>query len=311
MKKVLVTGGAGFIASHIIDALLGSSYDVVVVDNFSTGRRENLNSDAKLYEVDIRSERLRSVFQSERPDFVIHQAAQASVVKSIAKPLEDGSSNIDGTINVLQNCAAHEVGKVVYASTAAVYGDPQFLPINESHQLNPMSPYALSKLTAERYIKVFAELYGLNYTILRYANVYGPRQAPHGEAGVISIFIDKLLSDQGIDIFGSGQQTRDFVHVTDVATANLAALSGGDRLIANVSTGTKTTINELVSLIEQVVGKEATRQYQPGRSGDILDSCLDNTAAKCSLNWNPNVTLEVGLRQTVEFFRTNISEKTH
>ncbi|QSO51178.1 NAD-dependent epimerase/dehydratase family protein [Alicyclobacillus curvatus] len=303
MKKVLVTGGAGFIASHIVDALLESSYDVVIVDNLSTGRRKNLHSDARLYELDIRSEQLHSVFRSERPDFVIHQAAQASVVRSIAKPVEDGSSNIDGTINVLQNCVAHGVGKVVYASTAAVYGDPKALPIDENYPFNPMSPYALSKLTAERYIKIFADLYGLNYTILRYANVYGPRQTTHGEAGVISIFIDRLLGDQGIDIFGSGLQTRDFVHVTDVATANLAALSAGDNLIANVSTGTKTTINELVSLIEHVVGKHATRQYQPGRIGDILDSCLDNTAAKYGLNWNPSITLEVGLRQTVEFFR--------
>lgn len=226
--KVLVTGGAGFIGSHVVDCLIESGHETVVVDNLATGKASHVHPKAKLYVTDIRSKELKEIVETEKPRVVIHQAAQVSVKRSVDEPLWDAEINILGTLNLLECCRAANVEKLIYASSAAVYGDPVYVGVDERHLIQPLSLYGVSKYTPELYIKVYHHLYGLNYTILRYANVYGPRQDSEGEGGVVSIFIDKLLKGEQPIIYGDGEQTRDFVYVTDVAQANVMALTRGD-----------------------------------------------------------------------------------
>lgn len=298
--KVLVTGGAGFIGSHIVDKLLESSYQVIIVDNLSTGREENLNQSAKFYKSDLRSRQdLQDIFALERPDYVVHHAAQIDVQASLSNPVFDAETNIVGTINLLTCCADYQVRKITYASSAAVYGNPQYLPVDEQHSIQPMSYYGISKHVPEHYIRVFAKLHGFGYTILRYANVYGERQDPKGEAGVISIFIDKLLENVAPFIYGAGEQTRDFIYVKDVAAANLAALDCQENEVFNVSTNTETSVNELFSLLSNLLGKEIGPVYKDPRPGDIENSYLDNEKIRRVLGWRPQYDLFSGLEQTV------------
>lgn len=297
--NVLVTGGCGFIGSHIVDRLVDAGHTVAVADNLSTGNLEHLNPAAKLYRVDIREQELRGVFEDFRPDAVYHEAAQIDIQTSIRDVGLDAQINVLGTVRVLECCRDFQVGKLIYASSAAVYGNPEYLPVDEAHPVAPMSFYGVSKLTPEYYIKAFSGLYGLRYTILRYANVYGVRQDPKGEGGVVSIFTDKLLAGEAPVIFGDGEQTRDFVYVRDIAGANLAALTRGDNQTVNVSTGVQTSVNALLRAMAPGVQAE----YRPARAGDIKDSFLDNRRLREILGYSIQYPLAEGLRETMEYYR--------
>lgn len=302
--KVLVTGGAGFIGSHIVDKLITKGFDVVIVDNLSSGKRENINSQATIYQIDITSSTaLEEVFALEKPNYVIHHGAQIDIQKSILNPVYDANINVLGTINILEKCREHSVEKLVYASSAAVYGNPKALPVNEEHEINPLSFYGASKFTPEFYIKIFSNMYGIKYSILRYANVYGIRQDPKGEGGVVSIFIDKILKNDPPVVFGDGQQTRDFVYVSDVAEANLAALFHGDNETFNISCNQRTSVNQLISLMNSLTGQSLSPIYKESRNGDIKHSCLDNKKAVNNLAWTPKYSLEEGLRKTINYYK--------
>lgn len=297
--KVLVTGGAGFIGSHIVDTLIQNNYQVVVIDNFSTGLRENLNPAAAFIEMDICSKEILSLFQAENFDFVIHQAAQTMVPKSIEVPDYDCEINILGTVNILEACRKTGVKRVVFASTAAVYGNVSVIPVPETALAQPTSFYGLSKLTVENYLSLYWKTFGLEYVILRYANVYGERQGDAGEGGVISIFARKACQREAIAIFGDGEQTRDFVYVGDVALANMKAIQTGQpNQIFNVSTETETTVNALVELMGIVSGQPLQKTYQPIREGDIYRSTLSNVAARSALDWSAAMPLLDGLMRT-------------
>ncbi|MBB3108741.1 UDP-glucose 4-epimerase [Paenibacillus phyllosphaerae] len=301
MSKVIVTGGAGFIGSHIVDKLIRLGHQVLVVDNLSTGRLSNLNQGALFRRMDINDDRLSDVFTAFRPEVVIHHAAQVSVAHSMKNPLLDAKVNIMGTINVLEACQRSGAGKIIYASSAAVYGKPERAVIDEDHALNPMSFYGISKHTPEHYIETYAELIGLEYTIFRYSNVYGGRQDAHGEGGVVSIFTDRLLSNEKCLIFGDGEQTRDFIYVKDIVEANIAAMTRGSGLIMNISNNTSTTVNELLRTMCELLGKPFSPTYMPSRPGDIKDSMLDNSRARRELGWAPGCTLQVGLEETLHY----------
>lgn len=312
--KVLVTGGAGFIGSHIVDKLITKGFDVVIVDNLSSGKKENVNLQAKLYQVDITSSSdLEEVFALEKPNYVIHHGAQIDIQKSIVDPVYDANINVLGTINILEKCREHSVDKLVYASSAAVYGNPKDLPVNELHEINPLSFYGVSKFTPELYIKIFSSMYGIKYSILRYANVYGIRQDPKGEGGVVSIFVDKILKNDPPVVFGDGEQTRDFIYVSDVAEANLAALFHGDNETFNISCNQRTSINQLISLMNSLTGQSLSSIYKESRNGDIKHSCLDNKKAVNNLAWAPKYSLEEGLRKTINYYKNSYLtlEKIH
>lgn len=306
--KVLVTGGAGFIGSHIVDELLRHGHTVTVLDNLSTGSLQNVNPRAEFVHMDLCTDDLFPLF-SQGFDAVIHEAAQPNVPRSLKEPVVDADINILGTIKLLEACRRGGVGKVIYASSAAVYGTPITLPIPEDHPLCPLSPYGISKLTPEHYLRIYHEVYGLRYTILRYANVYGPRQNPRGEAGVVAIFVDRFCQDKAPIIFGDGEATRDYVFVGDVAVANRLALTRGDGEILNVATGRKVSVNELVRLLLRITKKDILPQYGPERPGDILHSALANGKIRHILGWEPQVSLEEGLRRTVDWAMHGVHER--
>jgi UDP-glucose 4-epimerase len=301
--RVLVTGGAGFIGSHIVEALLEAGHHVAVVDNLSTGKRDNVPPGVPFYPVDIRDPELADVFARERPEVVSHQAAHVSVPQSVADPMHDASVNVVGLVNVLEQAQRHGARKVILASSVAVYGDPVALPVTESHPLRPLSPYGLSKWVGERYVELFQHLHGLEFTVLRYANVYGPRQDPHGEAGVVSIFLSRMLAGEPVTIYGDGEQTRDFVYVKDVAVANLCALERGDGGIYNVSTGRATSVNHLFHVLAEMTSYHQAPHHGPPRRGDVRHSVLDPARAQTELGWRAEMALAEGLAQTVEHFR--------
>lgn len=305
--KVLVTGGAGFIGSHVADAYVAEGYEVVVVDNLSTGRKENLNPAASLYQVDIRDEKaLAEVFEKEKPDYVSHQAARAQVRESMDNPVLYAEVNIIGSLNVLQLCRQYKVKKTVYASTGgAVYGEPEYLPADEGHPVNPLDPYGASKHHVEHYLYLYKVNWGLPYTILRYPNVYGPRQDPYGEAGVVAIFTGQMLSDGQPIINGAGEQERDFVYVGDIAQANLLAIGRGDGEIFNIGTGVGTSINTVFRLLKKTTGYSGEEIHASAKAGEVFKIYLDASKARNELGWAERVTLEEGLLRTVEYFRSN------
>ncbi|MBQ5777331.1 MAG: SDR family oxidoreductase [Oscillospiraceae bacterium] len=303
--KVMVTGGCGFIGSHIVDLLCDAGHTVAVVDNLSTGSLDNLNKNARFYEADIRSDAFREAVRDFSPEVIYHEAAQIDIQKSIRESSFDAEVNVVGTVKVLEAVRDFGVKKLIYASSAAVYGNPEYLPVDENHPKAPMSFYGISKYTPEFYIRTFSALYGFTFTILRYANVFGVRQDPKGEGGVVSIFTDKLLRGETPVIFGDGEQTRDFVYVGDIAGANLAALTAGDGEVINVSTCKSTTVNELVHLMTD--GK-VKPEYRDARAGDILHSYLDNSKLKNILGYTPRYSLKEGLDLTMEYYRKKFSE---
>ncbi|SEC04856.1 NAD-dependent epimerase/dehydratase family protein [Paenibacillus sp. GP183] len=303
--NVLVTGGAGFIGSNIVDSLIDEGYHTGVVDNISTGFRGNVNPRAEFFEMDIANPLLSEVFASFKPELVIHHAAQIDVRRSILHPEQDAAANIMGTLKLLEMSRTYEVRKIIYASSAAVYGAPQFLGITEDHPKKPQSFYGVSKLAVEPYIDVYSQLYGLDYTILRYANVYGMRQDPRGEGGVVSIFIDKLLRGESPMIYGSGEQTRDFIYIKDVVRANLAAIDHGAKTIVNIGTNRQTSTNDLLKLLTLVMGEQVHPIYQKSRAGDIEHSRLDNSLAKEVLKWEPRYSLMRGLEETFAYYKND------
>lgn len=303
MLRILVTGGAGFIGSNLVDLLLDQGHKVFTVDNLITGSADQINHRALFYEVDIASNLLDEAFKEAKPEIVFHLAAQSNVNVSLHNPIFDERNNIQGTINVLEMCRKYGVKKIIYSSSAAVYGKPINNPINEEHITSPISFYGVSKLAPEYYIRVYSTLCDLNYTILRYANAYGPRQNYLGEGGVISIFLNKLIEGCPIIIYGTGQQTRDFVYVKDIINANLLAIEKGHNEIYNIGTSTTVNINELVSILSNIVDKNPHVIYEQGRPGDILHSCLDNTKALIGLEWLPRYSLEKGLLETFNYYK--------
>lgn len=303
--KVLVTGGAGFIGSHIVDQLLANGHEVVIIDNMSSGKEVNLHPKATFYRSNIEDLRVQEIFAMEKPEIVIHQAAQTVVQTSVREPVRDAQTNIIGTVNLLEAARQHGVHKFIYASSAAVYGDPQYVPIDEQHPVAPLSGYGISKYTPEQYLHVYAHLYGLSFTILRYANVYGIRQDPHGEGGVISIFIDKAINQQAFTIYGDGQQTRDYINVVDIARANVAALTSGDGEVLNIGTGVHTTLNQLVDQLQTISGHRLETIYAAERAGDISHSYFTIAKAKKLLDWAPSISLEAGLQMTYGWYAAN------
>jgi UDP-glucose 4-epimerase len=302
--KILVTGGAGFIASHIVDKLINLKHTVCIVDNLFTGKVDNINYEADFYKCDITEmDTLRLIFEEEQPEIVIHHAAQIDIQTSLKNPAFDAKNNIIGTINILECCREFGVRKIIYPSSAAVYGEPKYLPIDEKHEVKPKSFYGISKHTPEHYIKTYAQLYGLNYTIFRYANVYGERQDPKGEGGVISVFVDKLLNNESPFIFGNGEQTRDFIYVKDVAEANILALDKGDNEIINISSNSATTVNELFMIMKDIAGSDVKAIYKDARKGDIEHSYLDNGKAAKKLGWKVRFRLEDGVQETIQYYK--------
>jgi UDP-glucose 4-epimerase len=311
MPKVLVTGGAGFIGSNIADLLLEKGYEVIVLDNLSTGSRRNVDKNVKLYVKDICKADIRSVFRKERPDYVVHEAAQINVRTSVSDPAFDAKVNILGSINVLECCKDYKVKKIVYASSGgAIYGEPVRLPADENHPIRPLCPYGASKYSVENYLNIYRKNYGLDYVALRYANVYGPRQDPLGEAGVIAIFMNKLSQGEKPAIYGDGGQTRDFVYVGDVARANLFALekeTGGTEY--NIGTGVETSVNQLYCKLQKVFSTDISAVHAAAVPGEVRRICLDNSQAKKELGWKPEVDLAAGLEKTHDWFKTIPSPK--
>ena len=305
-KKVLVTGGAGFIGSHIVDRLLEEGYSVVIVDDLSTGFRKNINPEAKFYLANICDrEKMKEIFESEKPDYVNHHAAQMDVRKSVEDPIFDAKTNIIGSIVILEESIAAGTEKFIYISTGgAVYGEPESLPVVESADINPVCPYGISKHTVEHYLYLYSYNAGLKYTVLRYPNVYGPRQNPHGEAGVIAIFTEKMLRGEQPVIFGTGRQTRDYLYVGDVVQANILAMGKGDGEIYNLGTGRQTSVVEVCELLRKIIGFDKEPLSAPARTGEIERICLDAKKAVEGLGWKPEYTLEEGLRKLIRGHNT-------
>jgi UDP-glucose 4-epimerase len=301
--KVLVTGGAGFIGSHIVDALVERGREVVVVDDLSTGFECNINTGVKLYRLSICSDQLGKIFEEEKPQIVIHMAAQTVVTRSIADPILDAEINILGSLNVISNCANFGVRKIVYSSSCAVYGTPEYLPVDEKHPVNSLSPYGVSKHTVEHYLYLYRGLYGLSYVALRYANVYGPRQNPRGEGGVVAIFTGKLLDGEQPTIFGSGDKSRDYVYVDDVVRANLLAMESEETGICNIGTGAETCDQTVFDTLSSECNYRSPAKYAAERPGEIKRMCLNNGLAAGKLGWKPRITFKDGLEKAVRYYR--------
>ncbi len=309
MAKILVTGGAGFIGSHVVDLFIAQGYNVVIIDDLSTGRASNLNPAAKFYHMDIRSPEIRHVFETEKPDYVSHHAAQMDVRRSVAQPLFDADVNILGSINLIECAQEFKVKRFIYISSGgAAYGEPEKLPCDEMHPINPICQYGASKHTVEHYLYMYHVNYGLKYTVLRYPNVFGPRQDPHGEAGVVAIFTGKMLAGEPVIINGDGDQTRDFVYVGDCARANYLALTIDHQPgIYNLGWGRPTSINDIFSTLVKITGYTLPAQHGPAKLGETRHIYLDASKAKQDFGWVPTITLEEGLENVVAYFK--ISER--
>lgn len=298
--KILLTGGAGFIGSHLAEAILQKGHQVVILDNLSTGKREYLPDGAVFYEVDIRDEKILDIFLTEQPDVVCHHAAQMSVLVSIREPMLDASVNILGGINLLNAAKQSGVKQIVFASSGGtVYGEPAYLPADENTPLLPLSPYGISKLTFEHYLRIS----GLKHTILRYANVYGPRQSPHGEAGVIAIFSERMMNGDETVIYGDGNQERDFIYVTDVAAANLAAIEQQIEGTFNIGTGEGTSVNRIYALVSRATGYPHPPHHTAAKQGEVYKTYLNCRHAHEQLHWRARVSLEEGISETVKHFK--------
>jgi len=297
--KILVTGGAGFIGSHLSDRLIKEGHNVIVVDNLSTGKKENINKKAKFYKIDICSPKISLIFKKEKPETVFHLAAQINVRKSVEDPIKSAKTNILGSLNILENCKKYKIKKIIFTSTGgAIYGEANKIPTPESYPANPISPYGIEKLTIEKYLNYYYQIFKIPYIALRLSNVYGPRQNSKGEAGVVGIFIDKMLSKGQPIINGSGKQTRDFIYVEDVVSACLKAMEyKGKKEIFNIGTGIETSINELYKIISKLLKTKIKPKYAPEKPGDLKRSCLNISLAKKELKWEPKFDLEKGLKK--------------
>ncbi len=303
--KVIVTGGAGFIGSNIVDALLEKGMVPIVIDDLSTGKRENVDERALMYEQDTRDiAGLDKIFAEHRPQYVLHLAAQISVSRSVREPIYDEDVNVKGTLNILEMCVKYDVEKLVFTSSGGVmYGENPPFPTPESVCPDPVSPYGISKLSGEKYVKFYGWEKGLRYTILRYGNVYGPRQSPDGEAGVIAIFAKRMLNGQKVTINGDGEYIRDYVYVKDVVNANILSMEKGDGEIFNIGTSVGKSVNDVFNALKEHIYYPLEPVYGPPRPGDLRKSLLDNSRAKEVLNWHPKYSFSDGLKETVKFFR--------
>ncbi len=302
ISKILVTGGAGFIASNLVDRLLALNYHVVVVDDLRSGNIENLSPKARFYKTDMATKDLDLIFTAEQPDLVYHYAAQISVQSSMVDPIRDADNNIKGSLNVLNNCVKNNVKKVIYTSSGgAIYGEPSYLPCDESHSVQPLSHYGVSKFAVENYLHVFRTIHSLDYTVLRLSNVYGPRQDPYGEAGVIAIFAKAMLSGQPVTINGTGDQERDFIYIQDVVDASIAAIDAGSAQSFNVGTGVGSSINTVFTLLKAASGYELQPTYSEAKPGEVFKIYLNADKAKRYLNWEPRFTLKQGLHATINW----------
>ena len=302
--KVLVTGGAGFIGSHVVDRLIQEGHEVVVVDNLSTGKRKNVHRAANFYKADIQGTRLDRILKKERPIAIFHLAAQMNVRKSTEDPGFDAQVNILGTINLLESAVRYGTRKVIFASSGgAVYGEQQVFPGSESHPTNPLSPYGISKLTGEHYLAYYEHVAGLGYVSLRFGNVYGPRQAPAGEAGVVAIFTQAMLKEMQPLINGNGLQTRDYIFVDDVVSATVGALQPNIQGTFNVGTGKECSVNEIFQHLKLLTKSECKEIHGPEKRGEQIRSVLNCAKLRDVLDWEPVVDIEEGLQLTVDFFR--------
>ena len=305
-RSAMVTGGAGFIGSHLVDRLVDENYRVIIVDDLSSGKLKNLNHRATFHHLSITQPSLLEVLNREKPDLVFHLAAQSSVPRSVKDPILDNEVNVLGTLRLLEAARRAGVGKVIYSSTGgALYGEPEQVPCPDDAPVAPISPYGMSKFMAEQYLEFYSRQYRLNFTTLRYGNVYGPRQDPYGEAGVIAIFISAMLSGQRPRIFGDGNQRRDFVCVDDIVDANMAAIFRGHRRAMNVATGQLTSVNELYEILKDITGFRWEAEHGPARAGDVYRISLDCSLAQNELGWTPKTDLAEGLAQTVQFMKEN------
>jgi len=304
--KILVTGGAGFIGSNVADGLIKEGHEVIIVDDLSNGREENISDKALFYQVDIRDKKLEDVFKSEKPDVVIHNAAQLSVRVSVKNPLLDADINIVGGLKLINICQKYKVRKIIFASSGGtVYGEQQTFPADEDHPLAPISPYGVAKLSTEHYLYYFHKAYGLEYISLRYGNIYGPRQDPHGEAGVVAIFSKKMLAGGTPLINGDGLQTRDYTFVGDVAKVNIAAIKSDYTGPVNIGTGVETDVVTLFNILKDASGKDIEEIHGPAKAGEQMRSVLDNTLVKKVLGWEPEISIEEGLKLTYKWFKEN------
>ncbi len=301
--KILLTGGAGFIGSHVVDKYIEEGHEVVVVDNLSTGFRSNLNPKARFYEADICNRgAVDEIFERERPEVVNHHAAQMDVRRSVDDPVFDATTNIIGSLNLILSSVRHKIRKFIYISTGgAVYGEPQYLPVDENHPVNPESQYGVSKHTVEHYLYLYRHQSGLTFTVLRYPNVYGPRQNPKGEAGVIAIFIGKMLGGVTPTIYGEGEQVRDYLHVNDIVRANSLALVKGDDDFYNIGSGIGTTVNELYRLLSKLLSFRSAAKYAPPRTGELQKIYLNAQKAKQNLGWEAEIPIDEGLHLTIDW----------
>jgi len=304
--KVLITGGAGFIGSNVADRFIEDGSEVVIVDDLSNGKEENINKEAKFYRCDIRDKQIPNIFEKERPQIVIHNAAQISVRISVEDPASDADINIIGALNILEACKKYKVGKVIFASSGGtVYGEQQYFPADESHPLCPISPYGVAKLTTEKYLYYYHYSFGLNYISLRYGNIYGPRQDPYGEAGVVAIFCNKMISGKNPTINGDGRQTRDYVYIRDVVEANVAA-AGSDFIgEINIGTGKETDVVELFNVIKNISGNNSIKEiHGPSKEGEQRRGSLSHKKAEDIIGWQPKVKIEEGLKLTYGWFKS-------
>jgi UDP-glucose 4-epimerase len=307
--NVLITGGAGFIGSHIVDAYIAEEHNVVIVDNLSGGVLENINPKAKFYQLDIRSEKLEDVFQKEKIDVVNHLAAQMDVRRSVDDPKFDASVNVLGGLNLFESARKHRVKKIIFSSTGgAIYGEQDYFPADEAHPMRPLSPYGITKLCTEKYLFFYKAVYGIDHVILRYANVYGPRQNPHGEAGVVAIFCNKMLKGEKPIINGNGKQTRDYTFVGDVVKANLLALKLDKSAIYNVGTSIESDVNKLFYELRNHLNPSCPEQHAPAKAGEQQRSVISFKKIEQELGWHPTVQLDEGLRLTAEYFKKKISQ---
>lgn len=308
--KVLVTGGAGFIGSSIVDSLIEKKHSIVVLDNLSSGKKENINKQAKFYKADICDrEKVISIFRQEKPQIIIHNAAQIDVRKSVEDPIFDLNVNIVGSINVLDACIQVKSKKIIFASSGGtIYGECKSIAPKETSTPCPLSPYGIAKNSVENYIKFYSQVYGLEYTLLRYGNVFGPRQDPHGEAGVVAIFAQRMLNNQEVMVFGDGKQTRDYIFVSDVVDANIKSLIKGKNEVVNIGTAKTTSVNKLVQVMSKLSGYKKKILRKPKRDGELFKSFLNISKAKKILVWAPKISLEKGIKITMDYFKESLNK---
>lgn len=306
--KILVTGGAGFIASNIVDAYIAAGHQVVVMDDLSSGKRENLNPQARFVEMDICSPQVAELMEEVAPEIINHHAAQIDVRKSVSDPIFDAKVNIQGALNLLEAAVKAGTRRFIFSSSGGcIYGEPETLPVAENCPMLPLSPYGITKMCLEHYLRFYRDIHGLDHVVLRYGNVFGPRQDPHGEAGVVAIFSLAMLNGKTPTIFGDGTQERDYVFVEDVVRANLLALEAPGGHSINIGTGRGTSVNQLYAVLQKLTGFTPQAQRGPARPGELARIALECSLARRVLGWQPQVSLEEGLSRTVEHFRGKIA----